>query len=86
MARRRPGKLCNCAQPIPGKRLGTMSDNIIHVDGASHQLPAHQNAHRGRHHKAAGPAGRIAQAVEAGHICREIGLHLYLVAVELKLR
>ena len=50
------------------------------------QLAAHQNAHDGGHHQAAGPSGGIAQAVQAGNVRFQVGVHLDLVGIELQLR
>ena len=50
------------------------------------QLAAHQHAHDGGHHQAAGPAGRVAEAVQALDVGVEVRVHLDLVGVELQLR
>ena len=47
------------------------------------QLAAHQHAHDGGHHQAAGPAGRVAEAVQALDVGVEVRVHLDLVGVEL---
>ena len=50
------------------------------------ELSPHEHAHSGRHHQAARPAGRVAQAVQTADVRVEIGVHLDTVAVEFQLR
>ena len=46
------------------------------------QFAAHQDAHDGRHHQAACPAGGIAQAMEVFDVGEEMFVHFHAVAVE----